>query len=143
MGTLFTRTRQGTRLAREIRPIDSDSTCPLEFTNNVVDTIGIACFKPIGVSLYGLNLYTTGGFFHFHQDIRIAANRVGTFVIALPIDFEGGEFISVDTRSQIGQFNAGYAIGSGHRGEMGRWVEMNERFGEELMVTLVKKWRRN
>lgn len=82
------------RLARELRPnrfgLNFD---PLEFTNQVLDTIGILCSMPIGITLYKLNSYTTKGFFRPHKDTPKAGNHVGTLVIALPTDFEGGESI--------------------------------------------------
>lgn len=68
---------------------------PLEFTNNVVNTIEVACSMPIGVSFYKLNLYTTGGFFRSHKDTAKVTNHIGASVTSLPTDFEDDDISKI------------------------------------------------
>ena len=62
--------------------------------------------------MYKLNIYSQGGFFKAHRDTPKAENHIGSLVIGLPSDFQGGELVvRQDGKEQI--FDWGKSCGEG------------------------------
>ena len=59
---------------------------------SVADGLGIPATR-IGLELYKLLVYEKGGFFKEHRDTEKARGMVGTLVISLPTDGEGGQVV--------------------------------------------------
>jgi hypothetical protein len=82
------------RLAREIRPeafgLNFD---PIKPSNGILSSISRLIDIPITAELYKINSYGPGGMFKEHRDTPRGNDHRGTLVVALPTDFEGGEFI--------------------------------------------------
>ena len=69
--------------------------CEFDFLDQIVKKITSTVFKqPIDAKLYKLNLYTVGGHFTSHVDTPINPELfLGSLVIALPSEHEGGDLI--------------------------------------------------
>ncbi|KAI5481219.1 hypothetical protein MNV49_005654 [Pseudohyphozyma bogoriensis] len=65
---------------------------------NILSTIELESntTSPLRAELYKLNLYGVGGFFKSHCDTPKSNEHIGTLLVCLPTDFDGGEFVLRD-----------------------------------------------
>ena len=119
------------RNALTIKTENFETTFDLNEVANCVQSLfkGIDYTRErISIEKYRVNIYQKGGLFHAHKDTPRGSEYLGTLVVCLPSEFEGGDFCMQNKLGKIAKINWSTLSKSHHQwicfyGDTTHWIE--------------------